>query len=638
MKITSDAKLKVASLIESDRLRLSPSDILECTDLIELDSNNYSKTETSQTDWQQGTLNNIQVLPAGDLILTKSGSDFSKIETSQADFSSGVLTNVVATSSGTLELAQYSASGWHLTGWLCRKPISIQNTSSYAHYGEPIRVTITGTSIKSGGADIRIVDNNGAVISHRIVSADDSTKTYVVQFESRTVPANSTVTYYAYYNNPSASSTSVLNKETAYDPFSVTKVGLFRYSFWRNDQYFETYSSNTSYVTSGDDTYGSVTIGFSFPYAQGSSLFTTSAFYVSTNGRAHFATADFASYTSVPLSDTLNNFRCAAWVNSDQVGDARAGAWPASGNLPAGHKFSSYGYDYGGVYRYGSAIFWPSGRVHIITEYGRGTPGFRTGTSDYAYWSYINNSCIVVILDPMSVSVGSEQTQAYYSSGSRESPEYSLSSVGVASSSSISWTATIPSGTGISVESNLTLDGGSTWQGWQTCSNGGSIPGISKGTNLSNAKLKVRQTLSTTNTSITPQLNDLTISVTSGYRQNGSRTTPDLSINLVGRCSSSVISWTATTPSGTSVTIETNLSLDNGSTWQGWQLCTNGGQIPGMAGVELSRAKLRIRQSLSTSDIASTPQLHDLSISVSAEPTVRITSSGQIMCGEIIEV
>ncbi|MTV49840.1 hypothetical protein GJ688_12745 [Heliobacillus mobilis] len=49
----------------------------------------------------------------------------------------------------------------------------------------------------------------------------------------------------------------------------------------------------------------------------------------------------------------------------------------------------------------------------------------------------------------------------------------------------------------VTVETNLSQNGGATWTGWQPTVNGGSISGITQGLNLSNAKLQVRQSLST---------------------------------------------------------------------------------------------------------------------------------------------
>lgn len=104
-------------------------------------------------------------------------------------------------------------------------------------------------------------------------------------------------------------------------------------------------------------------------------------------------------------------------------------------------------------------------------------------------------------------------TSHKYWSGYRTSPTLDLSPVGIAASSTIAWTATTPAGTTVTVETNLSLDGGVTWQGWQQATNGGPIPGISPGTNVSNARLQWRQTLTTQDTTITPALHELSVVV-----------------------------------------------------------------------------------------------------------------------------
>lgn len=94
--------------------------------------------------------------------------------------------------------------------------------------------------------------------------------------------------------------------------------------------------------------------------------------------------------------------------------------------------------------------------------------------------------------------------------------ELDFSAVGSAASSSIAWTSQEPAGTAVTIETNLSLDGGLTWQGWQTCTNGGEIPGITSGVNLSNARLKVWEHLHTELEGVEPVLESLTITVGEG--------------------------------------------------------------------------------------------------------------------------
>jgi len=200
----------------------------------------------------------------------------------------------------------------------------------------------------------------------------------------------------------------------------------------------------------------------------------------------------------------------------------------------------------------------------------------------------------------------------YNSSGTRISPVLDISSVKKARSSIVTWSATTPSGTSIKVETNLSLDGGTTWSGWKEVTNGGSIPDIDESTDLSNAKIQYRQTLTTTNTDVTPQLNDFVIEILSdaNYKTSGYRISPAISVPNY-KIKNSKISWTANTPAGTNVSIE--VSWDNGTTWE---TCTNGGVIPCSVAVNPAVASFKIRETLSTDNNTVTPKLEYLKIEV----------------------
>jgi len=90
----------------------------------------------------------------------------------------------------------------------------------------------------------------------------------------------------------------------------------------------------------------------------------------------------------------------------------------------------------------------------------------------------------------------------YLTTGTRQSPQLDLSPVGTVKSGSINWQETLNSQT-ITIETSV--DGGSTWD---TCTNGGSIPNISGASTLD-----VRQTLSTTDTTVTPRLESLEVDI-----------------------------------------------------------------------------------------------------------------------------
>jgi len=108
--------------------------------------------------------------------------------------------------------------------------------------------------------------------------------------------------------------------------------------------------------------------------------------------------------------------------------------------------------------------------------------------------------------------------------------------------------------------------------------------------------------------------------VPSGYPPSGSRTSPRLDLSPARTAGDSEISWSADIPASTSVAVETNLSLDSGASWQGWQTATSGQSIPGLEqGTDLSEAYLDVRQILSSQDPQKTPVLDSLELGVSID-------------------
>jgi len=100
----------------------------------------------------------------------------------------------------------------------------------------------------------------------------------------------------------------------------------------------------------------------------------------------------------------------------------------------------------------------------------------------------------------------------YKTPGTREKI-VDLSGANPAGGTKIEWSKTTPTNTTVKVETALSTDGGSTYGAYQEATSGSSIPGIAEETDLSNARIKIKETLSTTDTSVTPQLNSLTFNI-----------------------------------------------------------------------------------------------------------------------------
>lgn len=100
-----------------------------------------------------------------------------------------------------------------------------------------------------------------------------------------------------------------------------------------------------------------------------------------------------------------------------------------------------------------------------------------------------------------------------------------------------------------------------------------------------------------------------------GYAQTGTWTSEVIDPSAVQQADSSLIEWQAEEPTGTSVRVETQLSFDGGSTWEGYEEATSGDAIPGLAaGASLQDVRLQIRVTLSSAAELETPRLESLSI------------------------
>lgn len=149
----------------------------------------------------------------------------------------------------------------------------------------------------------------------------------------------------------------------------------------------------------------------------------------------------------------------------------------------------------------------------------------------------------------------------------------SLAPVGTVLNSLILWQSSEPAGTSVVI--NVSLDGGSTWT---ACTNGAVIPGLTPGTSIGSKSVQLQQILTTNNANITPALYGCSVWVLGAFSATGTRVSPVLSLNSIGRCGSSSVTWIATTPTGTTLTVAT--SPDNVT----YTTVTNGGSIPGING------------------------------------------------------
>ena len=105
-----------------------------------------------------------------------------------------------------------------------------------------------------------------------------------------------------------------------------------------------------------------------------------------------------------------------------------------------------------------------------------------------------------------------------HTTGYRISPAVTLTTQDVvAASSSISWTAVTPTGTTVSIEIALSTDNGATWTNWLPCTNGQAIPGIDELSSLQNVQIKIRETLTTSDVHVSPELQEVNIEIITAW-------------------------------------------------------------------------------------------------------------------------
>lgn len=173
----------------------------------------------------------------------------------------------------------------------------------------------------------------------------------------------------------------------------------------------------------------------------------------------------------------------------------------------------------------------------------------------------------------------------------------------------------------VDVEVALSTDGGDNYGQYSEVKSGLPIPGLTGDTDLTNGRLKIKETLYTSDVSVTPQLHslDFTIYAYVTYKSSGYRY-KEYDISAVGSVGSSKITWTENTPASTTLTVKAAISTDGGSSYSSFQPCTNGGSIPGLTqGMDVSNARLKVQEDLATSDGTKTPQLQSLTIEVGSD-------------------
>ncbi|OYD06077.1 distal tail protein Dit, partial [Paludifilum halophilum] len=190
----------------------------------------------------------------------------------------------------------------------------------------------------------------------------------------------------------------------------------------------------------------------------------------------------------------------------------------------------------------------------------------------------------------------------------------SLSGVGVLASSSYSRriVATEAYDYSTSAYSGLSTDGGDTWNETELSSESGSIPGFSKGDDVTGYDWRFRWTMTSRDSIDSVYLDSFDADFVSGRHPSGYRDSPVINLSQVGRAATSSFSWTVKTfPPGSTITPYVRFSYDNQESWTDWQEVTeNGGEMPGLdTDADLSDTYFQYRFQLTTDDVEFTPEV-----------------------------
>lgn len=178
---------------------------------------------------------------------------------------------------------------------------------------------------------------------------------------------------------------------------------------------------------------------------------------------------------------------------------------------------------------------------------------------------------------------------------------------------------TTPSGTNLTVQVEVSYDNKSTWTNMGIIPNGGTWKPSNQSLSLSTAWLRITVTLTTSDVAVTPTLDEIDFSVYSGYKKAVTRETNPISIIDAKKAGSAILSWTNAGDAVTSITAQSSLSTDGGTTWSSYQSVTNGGQIPQITqATDLSNALVKFKFTLDTTDTSKTAMLDYVNMKITS--------------------
>jgi hypothetical protein len=489
----------------------------------------YNKIDTSQADFQAGTLNYVTAAANGSLQLNLSNS-YTKTEASQSDFQTGNLTNVVAGTNGGLQLDGNKALSCNGVNNYIRMPYSTQSSRFTGDFTFECELVLSNNSggwvVKGSYYDTAIQDYGYSYYCS--IRSDGSIYFYsygqAVQTLAGTVPAPGVKFHLAYIRSGSVGTLYIDGVQKGqsnsgpgwfYAPDAgVSLMGQYsapnfsgnylagiidEVRFWNLARTQTQIVSNMNSELTGNET-GLIDY---WKFNEGSGTIAQNSVNSSQ------ATLYGASWVNKYKSGE----RISPAIDLSSLGTALSSniAWNATTPVNTSvYVDTSLSFDGGNTWTGWQAC-----------SNGEVIPGLSGGTNlantqlKVRERLCLSDGLSVPTLNNLTLTINNNSGSNF--SGYRESPVLDISKNSAVAASSISWNSSVPANTNLTVKTSISNDGGTTWQDWQTVANGGAIPGLIAGTSLSNAKLKYRVDLSSTDPNATPQLNDVSINVSSKH-------------------------------------------------------------------------------------------------------------------------
>lgn len=574
-----------------------------------IDSSRVAITEDNRNDWLAGSISNLEVTAGGDLRLIKAGTDFSGAV--DIGWETGTHSGTIERDNTRLELAYETLTGTNFS----------QTDDSISEFGTGTltNVTVSNNSlVLLNRTDYDLIDNmnnvsTGWTVTGNVIQHAGYVRIYtpgtgggaIRQFGLVTFPC--TVDFHAQtYGDPGTDCwIHVSDGNTYYLDFPLPQLtgegnwGWYRVRYlangdlvlYLNGTLVGTYSMNTSSPTSNRLSFG-VDSGAVGTFLLDSVYFINEDLGAPDSSTYNFSgsrvsTYDISSVKKVESSNISWN-----WINQTNTIDNTKNSITIETSLDG-------------------VNYTPVANNSSIPDIDPGDD--LTGTTLYIKQTLNSKDPgSSPSLDSLTIEI-TRSPDEYYLSGSRESTAITaMRSAGRLANTSFSWIENKPEGTNIKAFTQVSFDGGDTWSSWKEVTNGGTIPDLPPGTDISNLSFKYKFDLTTSDKYITPAVDRAEYKFFAGYVEEGERISPPVDLTEIEVAGNSYIAWDDSPDLSPNIEIYGQLvnkgDPPNPLDWV--QLTSEQPIIAVMGGTSLIDKELYLKQVLKSPDATSTPILH----------------------------